>query len=142
MPTMSTKVQLLVCAALLFPLPALLAQDQQGARPDLPRGNKAVWALTVATAATGALDIEATQHCVALGTCHEANTLLAGQDRPVLYLVKGLSNVSTTCFGYWLHKYARNPAVRKLWWLPQGLAIGANLYGASTGIRYWGRARR
>jgi hypothetical protein len=101
--------------------------------------SKKVWVLTGVTVATAMLDVEGSKHCIAIGTCREGNPVLAGASRAEIYGWKGIATSNTTILGWWIHKYVQNRVVRKLWWVPQAAAIGANLYGASTSWRYWRR---
>lgn len=94
--------------------------------------------LTGALALSSIADVAATQHCVKLGTCQEANPMMP-HSRAGMYAVKSAFAVTTTFSSLGLRKSDKKLA-RKLWWVPQAVWIGANLYGFRTGWRY--RRRR
>ena len=94
--------------------------------------------MTAAAVGAAIVDVEATQHCLAAGTCREANPLIPSS-RPGMYAVKSAFAIGTTFEG---SAFARShaPFPRRIWWMPQAVYFASSTYGASTGLRVYGKS--
>ena len=118
----------------LFMLPGLtLCQEV----PPRKSNWRPVLLMTAASVGTAIVDVEASQHCLAADACREANPLMP-HSRAGMYAVKSGFAVGTTLQGLALRR-SRNPVLRKMWWVPQAVYTAANIYGASTGLRLYGK---
>jgi hypothetical protein len=93
--------------------------------------------MTAASVGAAIVDVEASQHCTAAGTCQEANPLMP-HNRAGMFGVKSGFAFGTTLEGFALRR-SRSPVLRRMWWVPQAVYIASSTYGASTGLRLYGK---
>jgi len=88
---------------------------------------------------TAIMDVEGTQHCMTIGTCHEGNPLMPSS-RLGAYAVKGALVGITTLSSFAWHRsnLSRDHHIRRrFWWLPETEMIGINLAGFASSLPYW-----
>jgi hypothetical protein len=109
-------------------------------------GSRSAAVLNVSHAAVALADTYYTQRsydlCRVVSECTdvEANTLTRPFQRsgkPIAY-ESTLVGLSLTSFAAQKMRTSRNPVLRRIWWLPQTVLIGASLYGAHSQARYYG----
>ncbi len=137
-----------ICLSLLVAHAAFAQSGPQAPAPpkpkartwtDVPARKRGPLVLLALSMAVGAADVEFTKHCIGIGTCREANPFMP-RSRAGQYAIKSVISTSFFFQGWGL-RGSRHPRLRKIWWLPQAAWIGANIYGAWTGERLYGRIR-
>ena len=89
------------------------------------------WLLTGATVATTVADIELTQHCIRMGTCHEGNPLYPRLSHKQIYAVQLPIAIGVSYLGYRWHKDKF-----KYWWVPQAAVVAGHGAGIGFGLRF------
>ena len=125
-------------AILFFPL-SVWPQTRVFGFKDKPAPRTAdrnFWALTAATGAATVLDVELTQHCLhtELG-CRERNPIFGPQpSRARMYGVVAGENFACAYLAYRLKK-SQHRRLRRLWWVPQTVAIAGHGKGFAVTLR-------
>jgi hypothetical protein len=113
-------------------------------------GSKPAVALNIGHVAVAFTDVHYTQRsydlCRVFAGCTERRVEANPLTRPFQRSGKGLAfgssylGLSLSAFAAEKMRTSRNPVLKRLWWLPQGILIGASIYGIRSQIRDYNSA--
>lgn len=119
----------------VFSLLALAHPSLAGERN--PPSKKAFWVLTAATAAVSMADVELTQHVQSeYSELREWNPLYGPHpSRARMYSIVAAENVGCAYLALWL-RHGKHRRLRKLWFVPQAILLGAHGKGIVVNWRW------